>query len=310
MNDPSISVIIAVKNGQETIRKCLDSVLALPNKDIEIIVVDDGSCDDTEKVLEGYGALIFVMRNPQSIGPAESRNIAVVKARGAMVAFTDADCIVHPDWLNELKQCFADDTVASAGGAQQPPSDESRFGRRVSSFLSKAGFVSEYSRFQAGQIRLVRHNPSCNSMYRKEVFLDVGGFWKGFWPGEDVDLDHRLHMNGYKICFNPRAVVYHYRTKTFSGFCKMMRRYGWAQGVLVRRHGVTRAVQWAPIIFLVWLFTGLLNIHAFLILAVAAVAVLFIISKADMWFMCLGTAAFFCWNVGFMKGVFSWLEKK
>jgi glycosyltransferase involved in cell wall biosynthesis len=304
MSDSSISVIIAVKNGRRTINKCVDSILALPNKDIEIIVVDDGSTDETYQILKGYGSLLSVIRNQKSIGPAESRNIAVSRARGRYVAFTDGDCIVDNGWLNELKKGFNGDRVASVGGVQESPEDESAFGRRVNKFLKKTLFITEYARDKSGGVRAVDHNASCNSMYRKDIFLNAGGFWKGFWPGEDVDLDHRLKINGYQINFNPAAVVYHYRAGDPGAFCRMMSRYGWAQGVLVRRYGITRRVQWLPIAILLWVALMVWNFSLALWCLGLIVVILLLIGRADMYFLGFAGTALFFWNTGFIKGLF------
>jgi glycosyltransferase involved in cell wall biosynthesis len=309
MNDCLISVIIAVKNGQETIHKCLDSVLALPDKDIELIVVDDGSNDATGQILKGFGSLVRVIRNQHSIGPAESRNVAASAARGRYVAFTDADCIVDKEWLNELKKGFNGDLVAAVGGSQGSPQDESRFGRKVSLFLNKTSFVAEYTRSKSGRIRPVAHNPSCNSMYRKDIFSNAGGFWKGFWPGEDVDLDHRLRINGHQIVFNPAAIVYHYRAKTFRAFCRMMFRYGWAQGVLVRRYGITRRVQWMPLVILLWFVLLIMDVSlALWVLGIVAFIGL-LAGRVDPYFLAFACAALFLWNTGFIRGLFVYRMK-
>jgi GT2 family glycosyltransferase len=73
------------------------------------------------------------------------------------------------------------------------------------------------------------------------------------WPGEDVDLDIRIRQKGYKLIYNPNAVVRHYRPKTYAGFSRMMRRYGASAWHLFRRYGLFRTLNYEPII----LFAGL-----------------------------------------------------
>jgi len=96
--------------------------------------------------------------------------------------------------------------------------------------------ISDYARQKPGLYETI-HNPSCNSIYRTEVLKKINGFLPGLWPGEDIELDYRIRKSGGRIVCNSRAEVRHYRPKNLLVFCKMMFRYGRAQGVLVRRYG-------------------------------------------------------------------------
>ncbi|MFH1247865.1 MAG: glycosyltransferase family 2 protein [Candidatus Omnitrophota bacterium] len=132
-----VSVIIPVKNGARTIAKCLDSVLALDYSDYEVIVVDDGSTDETTAILTAYNKRVQVITNKQSYGPSESRNLAAKLAKGEYLAFTDSDCLVDKDWLKELVGGMKADDIVSVGGAQMTPDDDSDFGKKVSRFMQK-----------------------------------------------------------------------------------------------------------------------------------------------------------------------------
>ncbi len=168
------------------------------------------------------------------------------------LAFTDSDCIVDKNWLTELLKGFREYPEAvSCGGAQKLPEDATNFEKKVFLFMKKAGFFSEYARqAKDANITEVNHNASCCVMYKREVFLKEGGFLEGLWPGEDVELDYRLREKGYKLLFNPRAVIYHYRSKSLKSFLKMMDRYGRAQGYLVRKYGIFRKIQLVPFLVL------------------------------------------------------------
>lgn len=112
-----MSIIVAVKDSQDTIKKCVDSLLALDFHSKEVIVVDDGSRESTGEILAGYaGQIIKVITNEYTIGPSESRNKGVGAARGEFVAFTDGDCIVDKGWLNELLAGFSQYRQAAACG--------------------------------------------------------------------------------------------------------------------------------------------------------------------------------------------------
>ncbi|MFH0826284.1 MAG: glycosyltransferase [Candidatus Omnitrophota bacterium] len=306
MSEPFVSVIVAARNAQNTLEKCLDSILNLDYPTFEVIVVNDGSYDKTEEILKKYSGKIMSFTNPVSVGPAKARNMAAELARGSFLCFTDADCVVNRSWVRELLAGFCDATVVSVGGRQEIPENETPFGRKVASFMKKTGFVSDYARSHFSGIVPVRHNASCNVMYRKDAFLNAGGFLEGLWPGEDVELDYRFEKEGQNILCNSRAVVKHYRPTTWRSFARMMFRYGWAQGFLVRKYGIFRKIQALPFIFfglLFWFiffvfqkFSSFLTILGISLLAVGA-WIKFDFTVFILFWICL-----FCWNAGFLKG--------
>jgi hypothetical protein len=79
------------------------------------------------------------------------------------------------------------------------------------------------------------------------VLGKVGGFNESLWPGEDVELDLRIRRLGFKLIFNPDAMVGHYRAGTWNGFAHMMKRYGEVQGKLVRKYGLFRLLHYVPL---------------------------------------------------------------
>lgn len=237
-----------------TIKKCLESLRSVKYVCKEIIFIDDGSTDGTREFLASQGDIVLIESKNQ--GPSRARNLGILTARGEFVAFTDSDCVVHPDWLSELSNGFSSGKsvvshdfeqrreIAAVGGDQQSPKDESPFGKSIQHFLKRVGFVADYIRKGKKAIAEVRHNPTCNVMYRRDVILRAGMFDESLWPGEDLEADFTLSKKGYTFIYNPSAIVYHYRTRNFAGFIKMMFGYGRAQGVLVRRYGFFRSLHY------------------------------------------------------------------
>ena len=109
---------------------------------------------------------------------------------------------------------------------------------------------------ESNNIIEVNHNASCNVLYKREPFINEGGFWESLWPGEDVELDYRMRKKGYKLVFNPKGMVFHYRAENFKSFSKMMFRYGRAQGILVKKYGFFRKIHLLPffVLFIIILF--------------------------------------------------------
>lgn len=309
-----ISVIISAFNSERTIGKCLTSIYQInyPQEDLEIIVINDGSNDRTQEIIEAYPAKVV---NTQRLGPAGARNLAVKVAKGEFVAFTDADCIVHREWLIELLKGFNnDEKIVAVGGSQRSPDDEVEFGKDVQRFLETMSFIGGYTkRFK--NIIEVSHNPACNVIYRKDIFEKLGGFSKGLWPGEDVDLDYRMTKEGYKIVYNPKAVVYHYRPDCIRAFLKMMRTYGcWAGGYLLKKYGFFRKLYYEP--FLLTFFVllqitlilynpqvGLTVFLIFLILPFLYFVLRFPEPKKAFRQYLLFFLTLIYWNLGFLEGL-------
>jgi GT2 family glycosyltransferase len=205
-------------------------------------------------------------------------------------------------------------TLAAVGGNQVSPDDETAFGRTVNEFLKAVGFVADYVKAgDASGLRETGHNPTCNAMYRRDVFTEVGNFKAGLWPGEDVEFDRRLSLAGYRFLYNPRAVVAHYRTDTALKFARMMYRYGMAQAYLVRHYGFFRKIHAVPLLF--WGYCVFVGIVVFQqlpvgwLIAVPLLAVLALLMmrtgkllKSVVYFF-LFAATIIAWNLGFVRGL-------
>jgi len=302
-----VSIIVPVKNGEKTIKKCLDSLLSIDYPNFDIFVINDGSSDNTPAILREYGSKIRLLET-NGTGPSLARNLAAGQAQSDYLAFTDSDCVAGRDWLSELiKGLERYPEAAACGGVQELPEDSAKFEKKVFLFMQKAGFISDYLRKTKGEkIIEVAHNPSFNVIYKRDVFLKEGGFQEGLWPGEDVELDYRLTKKGYKLILNPKAVVYHYKPKNLNSFLKMMLRYGWAQGFLVRKYGIFRKMQLLPIFNVFFLVLVLLCVMSnptlafWLVLAIASILAGFCGDFFVFWLFLTGGLF---WHLGFIRGL-------
>lgn len=240
---PLITVIIPVRNEEKTIEQCLRSLKALNYPNYEIIVVNDGSTDNTEQILKRFDTIAVL--HTEGVGPSMARNLAIEKARGEYLAFTDGDCLVDREWLNQLLAYFTDTTVMGVGGDQLQPENETAFGKEVHEFFSLIAFSTDYLKTQK-EVMHIRHNPTCNMMYRSIAFKEIGHFKKDLWPCEDLEFDRRLIQSGYKLIFNPRAIVYHYRPGNLKKFGKFHFRYGRAHAKLVLKYGFIEKIHYIP----------------------------------------------------------------
>ncbi len=106
---PIVSVIVPVYNGELTIKKCIDSILAQTLKEIEIIVINDNSTDSTLEILKSYKKKIVLINNEENIGPAGSRNKGLAKAKGKYIGFVDADDYISEKMYQTMLDSMSDD---------------------------------------------------------------------------------------------------------------------------------------------------------------------------------------------------------
>lgn len=202
---PQFSIIIPVYNGARTLGACL---AALERQDVanarhEIIVVDDGSTDESVAVAAGYD--VKLLRQAHA-GAAAARNHGASQARGDILVFTDADCEPAAGWLQALTAPFADPQVCGARGVYR-----TRQASLVARF-SQAEYEEKYSRL-ARQER-IDFVDTYSAAYRHEVFASHGGFDARFLLDEDQEFSFRLAAAGHRLVFVPDAIVYHHHPAT------------------------------------------------------------------------------------------------
>jgi glycosyltransferase involved in cell wall biosynthesis len=229
------SVIIPAYQAAAQLANCLSAVQqqTIDRAQYEIIVVDDGSTDDTAQVAERAlrdFPVAQVIRAEHG-GPANARNLGAWAAQGDLLLFTDADCEPAPDWIECFARVFADPSISGAKGT---------YATRQRSLIAR--FVQQeyeerydHTRRQT-KIDFIDTHSAC---YLREVFVENHGFDAVFFPTiavEDQEFSFRLAERGHRLVFVPEAVVYHqhnttlaryFRRKYFIGHWKMylLRRY-------------------------------------------------------------------------------------
>jgi GT2 family glycosyltransferase len=220
---PRISVIVCSYNGARTLRECLDGLVALDYSDYEVIVVNDGSTDDTPTIAQDYPVRLI---NQPNKGLSAARNVGLDAATGDIVAYIDDDAFPHRYWLRYLAAAFNRSAHVGIGGPNlAPPGD---------------GLVAECVAAAPGNPlhvllsdEVAEHIPGCNMAYRKEALLAIGGFDPRFRAaGDDVDLCWRLQNRGWTIGFCPSAMVWHHRRNSIRAYWKQQHGYGKAEAQL------------------------------------------------------------------------------
>jgi glycosyltransferase involved in cell wall biosynthesis len=251
-----VSVVVCARNAEKTIKECVESVLTQSFKDFELIVVDDGSTDSTKEILKKFQSNSKVKLFFQTHkGIASARNTGIHCSSGEFVAFIDSDCIAEKNWLEELLKSFSDKISVSSGGPNRTPKNRNQKGKNfglVLDFFSKTG--SSYVK-NSNKLIEVSHNPSCNSIYRSRILKEFNGFNERLSSNEDPELDFRIKRKGYKIVFNPKAIVFHYRKDSFKKVLKQAFWFGKGRMQAIKLHlGMAEWFRLIPSLFLALLF--------------------------------------------------------
>lgn len=213
------SVVVPTFNRSSTLRQTLGALIAQDYPDYEVIVVDDGSTDDTsEMVRQAFPSVRYLRQSNR--GPAAARNAGIQAANGEIVAFTDDDCLPPYDWLTRLADGYARyPEVAGVGGYLEAPTE-----------VLRHNILARYERYMTREHYGARDEEvvggfecpaggTCNMSYRRSVLLAVGGFDEGFRyaAGEDADLKWRICQRGCRLLYIPVRVV-HLRFYTWRAF--------------------------------------------------------------------------------------------
>lgn len=204
------SVIVPLYNDADTIRACLNALLAQSiAAQLEIVVVDDGSTDAGPEQVAQYPARL--LRQPNA-GPAAARNTGARAAQGEILLFLDADCIAPPQWAEQMLAAFdAPDIVAAMGGIDSATSE------RLPQLMQTE--IEERYKKLAGA-RYIDFFASVAVAIRRDAFLALGGFREDFRYSEDGELAYRIHDQGGKIVLAQAGRVSHHHQTRWRDYFK------------------------------------------------------------------------------------------
>ncbi|MBP5082959.1 MAG: glycosyltransferase [Methanomicrobium sp.] len=192
-----ISVVIPTFNEEDNITACLTSLCnqTIPRSDYELIVVDGGSKDKTRELAEKLADTVIIQTSKR-VGGARNDGAKLTDAK--ILATTDADCIIPPEWLETVLASFEkNDKIVQLYGTVTPlePGVKFKFYLWLANQFSRLGYYTHTLYYTLG----------CNTAFVKEAYDSIGGY-KCIDAGDDLEIAQRMRKIG-KVKFNPKMTV-------------------------------------------------------------------------------------------------------
>lgn len=225
-----ISVIVPVYNNAKYIEKSIESIHKQTIPAREIIIINDGSTDDTSKVLE-----IILKRLPNikifnqaHKGLSAALNLGTQKAQGEFILSLDSDAFIEENWLAKAVPEFKDSKTGAVSGLIHV-ANEYNFWAKL------AGYDLEY-RYSIANHKFINHLSTCNTLYSKKVLLELGGFDESLEYAVDNDISFKIMKKGYRLVLLKEAHCWHYWKEDFNGYIGQRYKGAYYRMVFVSKH--------------------------------------------------------------------------
>lgn len=240
MHDAKVSVVVPVRNAENTIELCLRSLMKQSYAKTEVIVVDNMSTDKTKEKITRYPVILL---EEKKINSYAARNTGIREASGEVIAFIDSDCVATSDWIRSLVKYYSDINIGGVGG-QILPYINHKPRSIIEKYAISAKCYPTYPYKTEKPIVLNRQRGillagvlfTANASYRKSILDELGGFDENLKSGGDIDMSYRVQDIGYKLIWDPQAIVYHIQRSTCKDLIQQYFRYGTCVAPLVSKH--------------------------------------------------------------------------
>ena len=251
------SVVVPVYNRPNEVGELLESLLQLDYKKFEVLIVEDGSSEPCESIVNHYKGMLNIRYFYQeNQGQGFARNLGMREAQGDYFVLFDSDCIVPSHYLSTLKHALVRRKLDAHGGPDAAAKDFSVFQKAINFSMTSLwttggirGKLKDPTRYQAR---------GYNMGLSKAVFLSTQGFVDPN-KGEDIELSIRIKKLGYRLELIEEAFVYHKRRNTFETFLIQSFSFGRNRVNVSRYHpGSVKPVHFLPLVFLLGILGWLL----------------------------------------------------
>jgi len=172
---------------------------------LQYIIVNNDSNDCTQDILQQYSHRMLLL-NETKKGPAATRNRGILHAKNDIIAFTDSDCRVDSNWLREIIKPLSNPKIGMVGGKCLSHTNENSIEKFSERLLSQEDAINKYK---------PPYIATLNCACRRSLFNEIGVFDESFQYGEDCDFSYRSLQHGYKLTYQPAAIVYHHYRSTW-----------------------------------------------------------------------------------------------
>lgn len=224
------SIIIPAFNAANTVADCVAACVqqeGMARSSYEIIVVNDGSGDETAVIAKNAGA-DKTISHAQSQGAGAARNSGLAVAQGEIILFTDADCIPHPNWLATMTAPFTDADLAGCKGIYISHQ------RQLVARFVQIEYEDKYDRLRPQPT--IDFIDTYSAAYRRDVLEASVGFDTRIFYVEDQELSFRLAANGSKLTFQPNAIVAHLHSDSVRAYARKKFYIGYWKAQIMRLH--------------------------------------------------------------------------
>jgi succinoglycan biosynthesis protein ExoA len=316
---PLVTVIMPVRNEEDSLRRCMDSLLAsdYPQGRLEILVADGMSSDRSREILAEYSQrfpFVRVLDNPGRIVPT-GLNEAIRQAKGDIIVRVDAHTVFATDYIRQCVHFLQTTDAGNVGGPQRSVGK---------GYQSEAIAIATTSRFAAGdaKFRFSEREAWVETVYlgawRKQTLLELGGFDEKWVVNQDFEMNHRLRLAGGKILLSPAIKCEYSVRPSLVALARQYFRYGlWKVKTIA---AYPESLRWRQLVApaLVAVLVGLLAVAAWTPLPVLALGVIYVLASLFASTVCArhrGWRYFpllpftfatihFSWGFGFWAGLF------
>ncbi|MDP3143556.1 MAG: PqqD family peptide modification chaperone [Candidatus Omnitrophota bacterium] len=231
-HQPLVSISVPVLNRPKDIALCLESLLKLdfPKEDYEIIVVDNGSTDNTKEVIQQFPVKYFF--EPKR-GRGAARNRGVRESKGKYLAFIDSDCVATPNWLTELVKAVEEKPHIAAFGGKIIAYKMDTW---VERYIDHRRFFDQELAVEAFQIEDLPRFIPVNAIIKRDILEQAGNFDEELSSSIDTELGYRLILQGFQIGYAEKAIVCHCHRDTLKAYYQRRLEIGEGNYIIAKKY--------------------------------------------------------------------------
>jgi glycosyltransferase involved in cell wall biosynthesis len=217
-----VSVVVPVYEGMETLGKCLDALARQTHPAYEVIVVDNGGNPGIDELCAGRERVRLC--HDSRPGSYSARNAGIALAQGQILAFTDADCVPDPHWVQRGAEGMARNSCRLAGGRIKP-----WFEHQEKPSTIELCDVILHTMNQEQMLRECTSLGCANMFVHRTLFESVGLFNAALYSGGDCEFTYRVYRQQEKIVYLEDAIVFHRARRTLKELTQRYRRFAGAE---------------------------------------------------------------------------------